>query len=544
MVVSRLRPLVWTLPLACCLSSLACDSDRRKVLHPTTDNYATINLFGFEESQLHHIHNTVELHRNLFLVRYDSNSPDQVEWVNCPVSADYVYRKANGRRIENIYVRNFAELKARIPVNFARFEGHLRGGSGLEFNYVTIGSYELVGQFKIPANDPDCARATHYVVTLSVGAFSYGESKGIEGGVSGQAAGTGVGVGVTGGRESGKTTSVGDLQACMDDGTAFADCFTPLQVMMVPLARRDWEDGVVVATGAGDREAPTQTENETPPVTSLALTVDAERWWPGSFMALVLEQVLVVASRIDETTEYGYDDQASTVVAGYLRPDKPQLLTRSFEAGKSYAVFATGATDEADLDIVVVSPTGEIVTADREPDENPMVVFVPPETGIYQVHLSLAGREEEFGAMVVMREGGIQIRPDILQPAFQSMLDNATGASMAVAENGFANGLAFHENDWALNATILYPGEVIRQTNLRIDSISVFSAVAHDPTFNIDLEVKNNNTGAVVSDVEPDGNPLVLIDSPEPGSFYEMAVTYPTGNGPTLATSLVLKLSE
>jgi hypothetical protein len=511
-------------------------------MSPAQDNYPTINLFGFEESQLHHIHNTVELHRNLFLVRYDAERPDQIEWVNCPVAADYVYRKANGRRIENIYVRNFAELKARIPVNFARFEGQLRGGSGLEFNYVTIGSYELVGQFKIPADDPDCARATHYVVTLSVGAFTYGESKGIEGGVSAEAAGTGIGGGVSGGRETGKMTSVGDLQACMDDGTAFTDCFTPLQVMMIPLAKRDWDNGtVVVATDASGDPPPA---SDAPPVTSLALTVDAERWWPGSFMAQVLQQILVVAARIDETTDFGYDDQASTVVAGYLKPDKPQLLTRSFEAGKSYAVFATGATDTGDLDITVIDPNGEVVTADREPDENPMVVFTPAETGVYQVALSLAGREEEFGAMVVMVEGGIQIRPDILQPAFQSLLDNATGASVAVAENGFANGLAFHENDWALNSTILYPGEVIRQTNLRIDQVSVFSAVAHDPTFNIDLQVTDQNSGATVSDVEPDGNPLVLVDSPDPNSRYEMAVTYGQGNGPTLATSLVLKLSD
>ena len=222
-------------------------------MSPANGNHPTINLFGFEESELHHIHNTVELHRNLFLVRYDPNTPDQIEWVNCPVSADYVYRKANGRRVENIFVRNFAELKAKVPVNFARFEGFVRGGTGLEFSYVTIGSYELVGQFKIPADDPDCARATHYVVTLSVGAFSYGESKGVEGGVAADVAGTGAGVGISGGRESGKTTSVGDLQACMNDGTAFADCFTPLQVMMIPLAQRDWDSGVVVAADVGDR---------------------------------------------------------------------------------------------------------------------------------------------------------------------------------------------------------------------------------------------------------------------------------------------------
>lgn len=524
------------------LASTGCDHDR-KVMSPAQDNYPTINLFGFEESQLHHIHNTVELHRNLFLVRYDANTPEQIEWVNCPVSADYVYRKANGRRIENIFVRNFAELKARVPVNFARFEGHLRGGSGLEFNYVTIGSYELVGQFKIPANDPDCARATHYVVTLSVGAFSYGESRGVEGGVSGEAAGTGVGAGVSAGRETAKTTSVGDLQACMDDGTAFADCFTPLQVMMIPLAGRDWEAGETVVVAADARETPI-VEEEAPPVTSLALTVDAERWWPGSFMAVVLEQILVVASRIDETTEYGYDDQASTLVAGYLQPGKPQLLTRSFEAGQRYVVFATGATDEGDLDIVIANDKSELLAADVEPDENPMVEFTPTETGMYQVQLSLAGREEEFGAMVVMREGGIKIRPDILQPAFQSLLDNATGASQAVTENGFPNGLAFHENDWALTSTILYPGETIRMTNLVLQQVSVFLAVAHDPTYNIDLQVMNNISGEAIADTEADGNPLVLINEPDPSSRYDSTISYSEGNGPTLATSLVLKLSE
>ncbi len=541
MVLSRFRPLSWSLPLVCTLLSSGCDHDR-KVMSPAQDNHPTINLFGFEESQLHHIHNTVELHRNLFLVRYDPAAPEQIEWVNCPVTADYVYRKANGRRIENIFVRNFAELKARVPVNFARFEGFVRGGSGLEFNYVTIGSYELVGQFKIPADDPDCARATHYVVTLSVGAFSYGESKGVEGGVSGEAKGTGVGVGVTGGRETGKTTSVGDLQACMSDGTAFADCFTPLQVMMVPLAQRDWGgEAVVVAADVGNREAPP--EDEAPPVTSLALSIDAEVWAIGSYMALALEQVLVFASRIDQTTEFGYDDQAPTVVAGYVTPSKPKVLTRTFEAGQNYVVFATGATDVADLDIALVGPNGEEVTADREVDENPMVGFTPTETGLHQITLTMAAGEADIAAMVVMRDQGFKIQPEILQPAFQTMLDRGAATSVVVAEGGLGSGLIFHENDWALTATVLNPGEVIRQTALQIETASVFMAVAHDPTMNIDLAVTDANTGAAVSDTAPDANPLVVIEAPDPESRYELAIGYPEGNGPTLATALILQLS-
>lgn len=509
-------------------------------MSPAQDNHPTISLFGFEESQLHHIHNTVELHRNLFLVRYDPATPDEIEWVNCPVSADYVYRKANGRRIESVFVKNHAELKAKVPVKAARFEGFLRGSNGLQFDYVTIGSYELVGQFKIPADDPDCARATHYVVTLSVGAFAYGESKGIEGGIEGKATGTEVGVGVSGGREQGKVTSVGDLQACMNDGTAFTDCFTPLQVMMVPLAKRDWEGGEVVVAAVSDNPPP---PDEAPPVTSLALSVDPNQWGPGSYMAMALQQVLVVASRIDETTEFGYDDKAGTVVAGFLKPDRPQALNRVFEAGQNYIVFATGATDIADLDIRVTSPSGELLTADVENDENPMVGFVPPETGMYSISLTMAAGQEEFAAMVVMREGGIKIRPDILQPAFQTLLDNATNASNKIVENGWGRGLIFYENDWALTSTILYPGETIRQTNLGLDQITVFQAVAHDPTMNIDMLVTNTG-GYQAADVEADANPLVLVDSPDPSNRYESTIAYPEGNGPTLATGLITTLAQ
>jgi hypothetical protein len=533
----------WFLPLACLLLVAGCER-KSKIMSPASSNHPTISLFGFEESQLHHIHNTVELHRNLFLVRYDPDQPDNLEWVNCPVPAEYVYRKANGRRVESTYVKNYAELKAKVPVNAARFEGFVRGGTGLQFDYVTIGSYELVGGFKIPADDPDCKRATHYVVTLSVGAFAYGESKGIEGGLAAEVAGTGAGGGITGGRESGKVTSVGDIEACMDDGTAFTDCFTPLQVMMVPLAQRDWDgQEVVVAEVMPDRPEPTPQEQEQAPMTSLALAVDPEQWGPGYYMAMALQQVLVVASRINDTTNFGYDDKAGTVVAGYLKPERPQALRRVFEAGQSYVVFATGATDQADLDIIVMSPSGELLAADVENDENPIVTFVAPETGQYEINLQMAAGEEEFGAMVVMRDGGIKIRPDILQPAFQTMLDNTKNANLKVIEAGWGNGLIFYENDWSLTSTILYPGESIRQNNLVLDQITVFSAVAHDPNMNIDLIVSNTN-GFQVSDFEPDANPLLLVDTPDPSARYDAAISYGTGTDPVLATGMITTLSQ
>src|SRR5690242_20201067 len=89
-----------------CLAVLG-GCDKNKVLVLVADNHPTISLFGFEESELHHIHNTVELHRNIFLVRYDPERPDALEWINCPIPATYQYQQARGRRVESMYIKSF-----------------------------------------------------------------------------------------------------------------------------------------------------------------------------------------------------------------------------------------------------------------------------------------------------------------------------------------------------------------------------------------------------------------------------------------------------
>jgi hypothetical protein len=501
----------------------------------------TINLFGFEESQLHHIHNTVELHRNILLVHYDPKSPDRLEWVNCPISATYAYQKSAGRRVESMYVSSFAELQARVPVNYARFEAYVKGGKTLEFNYVTIGSYELLGDFRIPKDDPDCARATHYVTTASVGAFTFGEEMSVEGGIKGNVAGTNVGGGVAGGRASGKMTAVGDLQACMDDGTAAMECFTPLQLMMMPLANRHWADGTPETAEYAQH---TGTDTGTTATQDLALRIDEAVWRPGSFMAAALERLLIVASRVNLTTNFGFDDQGSTVVAGLLRQGRPQYFVRPLEAGKVYAVFAAGST-EANIDLHVYDSAGNLVALDTELDGNPAVSFKPTVTDNYRFELSVVNQAEEFGALVVMTEGGLRVDAPILQSVFQRLLDSGAAASRKVQEMGFPNGLIFHENDWAVQGVILYPGEAIRNTNITLDANSaVFAAVSHEETFNIDLEITDVSSGQMWTDFEPDGTPLVLVDQPNPNSRYDLRVIYGAGESPTLATSLILKLSN
>jgi hypothetical protein len=531
------------------LAISGCEKRKKEAKHPgaevTHNNHPTINLFGFEESQLHHIHNTVELHRNIFLVHYDPMQPGKLEWVNCPISANYTYRKSAGRRVESMYIRSFADLQARVPVNFARFEAYVKGGKALEFNYVTIGSYELLSDFQIPKDDPDCARATHYVTTLSVGAFNFAEERSVEGGISANVAGTGAGGGVAGGRGSGESTSMGDLSACMDDGTAALDCFTPLQVLMIPLASRHWEgNGPAVADAHTSSASNPGDTSPTTANTDLSLVIHEDAWRPGSFMAAALERLLIVASRVNMTTDFGFDDQGSTVVAGFLRQGKPQTLRRTLEAGKNYAIVGAGST-EANIDIAIYDSQGRMVAQDAELDSNPTLVFKPPTTDNYAVELSVVNQAEEFGALVVMTEGGLRIEAPILQSVFQRLLNAGEFASGKVQELGFQNGLIFHENDWAVQGTVLYPGEAIRQRGISLAANSaVFAAVAHADEYNIDLEVIDTVAGNSWSDTEPDSNPVVIVDQPDPNSSYDFRVMYGEGEGATLATSLILKLSD
>jgi len=514
---------------------------------PVASNNPTVNLFGFEESQLHHIQNTVELHHNVFLVRYDPAKPRMIEWVNCPVEANYSYQKSNGRRVESMYVRSRAELEASVPVSAARFEAYVKGGKALEFNYVTIGSYELMSDFRIPKNDPDCARATHYVVTLSLGAFAFSEEGSVEGGVRASAKGTGAGVAASGSRGKGEMTAVGDLESCMDDGKAATQCFSPLQLLMRPIASRHWGDDAAVEADRQDRE---RRERETPPEKvdegsyDLALSVDENEWRPGSFMAKALERLLLTAARLNNNTDYGFDDKDNTVLAGFVTKDHPQTITRPFEPGRSYAVFAAGAT-ESNVDLRVYDSSGQLVAADEAGDGEPAVVFKPTSTDPYRIELSLVDASEEFGALAVMVDGGVRIPTPILQKGFQRLLNAGTHAAKKTHETGSAGGLVFHEQGWSLQGVVLYGNEGIRRMVRALGpEPAVFSAVSHDESINIDLEVIEMTTEKTWADKEPDGNPLVLVEEPREAATYEMRILYgaPEDAPPALATALVLEM--
>jgi hypothetical protein len=342
-------------------------------------------------------------------------------------------------------------------------------------------------------------------------------------------------------------TSVGDLDACMDDGKAATQCFSPLQLLMRPIANRHWDEAAAVEAARQERERQAQ---QTPPEQAnegshdLALRIDEDTWRPGSFMAIALERLLLTAARLNNNTDYGFDDKDNTVLAGFVTKERPQTITRVFEPGRPYAIFAAGATD-SNVDLHVYDANGQLVVADEAGDGQPAVVFEPKSKDPYRIELSVVNQAEEFGALAVMVDGGVRIPSPILQKGFQRLLDSGAHAAGKVKEMGHEAGVVFHENGWSVQGVVLYANEAIRRSGIALDPASaIFSAVSHDPTFNIDLEVIEKSTGQTWEDKEPDGNPLVLVDAPRSDTTYDMRVLYgaPEGSEPTLATALVLKL--
>lgn len=516
----------------------------------TKTNHVSINLFGFEESQLHDIATTTETNGSLFLVAYDPRHPNELEWINCPLEVSYDYYEANSRIEESLDIRNEGELELALPLSAKRFRAYVGGDSSLVFRYITVGSYQVARPetIRIPAKDPDCKRATHYVSTLSVGAFELQKNRSAksEAGVDA----TVVDVKASGGTERQSQTLLGDLEACRQSEQK--GCRTPLQIMIKPLAKRQYDaDAKVMGT---DGKQPWPAEDNIPPVPGeemdeLAvdhapipeeyhLTVDEAVWRPGHYMAMALEKVLGSVLEVNRAMPYGLDGDASAIVGGYITAGADIRLDRGLRGGTSYIILGTGAV-QADIDLLVFDGEGNVVAKDTSTDDVPIVEFTPSTAGSFSIRL--VSPAENFGAIAVMQKDGYNVPPKLLHEVFQGLLDRGAHANQLVATDG-GTGASFNEGNLSLHGTILNPGEGIRQSNIPLASTgAIFIAVGNTQNIDLNMEV-SSPSGVIGEDTETDGVPVVIVPQPEPGVPHSFVLQYVKGDQPTLGTSLILRI--
>ncbi|HET7545741.1 MAG TPA: OmpA family protein [Polyangiaceae bacterium] len=137
---------------------------------------------------------------------------------------------ANQRKVAH----NAGELFAQLPVGAAALGAGIKGGRVLRTDYILAGQYALPPDASFRASDlkgVDCARATHVVSAIYVGAFilGVGESRQMDA----KSTLFGIGAGASSSADVDVLSTEGDAEACavaQREGTENYRCAVPLRI--------------------------------------------------------------------------------------------------------------------------------------------------------------------------------------------------------------------------------------------------------------------------------------------------------------------------
>jgi hypothetical protein len=178
-------------------------------------------------------------HRGVVAVRYEAKGCNvELELLSqCIGTAKYEFSpySANDHKVAH----NESELYASLPVGAARLSGKVKGTRALRTDYMLAGQYALPPDAMFKRTDlhgSDCARATHVVSALYVGAFAMaaGEQRAMDG----RASLFGLSAGGSSGADVEVIGDEGNSEACkasQKDGKESEQCGVPLRVGLAPL---------------------------------------------------------------------------------------------------------------------------------------------------------------------------------------------------------------------------------------------------------------------------------------------------------------------
>lgn len=155
----------------------------------------------------------------------------------CQVRGSYRWMRTTPST-DTLDIRSEDELFAKLPLGAFRLESELAQSGRLEVRTTVSGQLMLEGASVADVPDyGECARVTHLVSAVSLGAFQLSSGGALSAGASAGAAGVGLG----GGTESSETVlrEAGDPATCSlaTDEQPDIGCSSPIQAFLVPLPR-------------------------------------------------------------------------------------------------------------------------------------------------------------------------------------------------------------------------------------------------------------------------------------------------------------------
>ncbi len=358
-------------------------------------NRVSFRLFGYSPSEIRHMRSSLNFHGKVFLAKYDPVNPDQVYWIDCPTEATYRYVPADNT-VEELYIENASDLRTKLPLSVASFSTYLSQGKRLRVRFATAGSFELLNDFSI-SDEGTCGEATHFVQTISVGAYSVSELTDQGGGAEVSTGGPSVGA-----RHSDMShhnVGMGNLDAC---ATATTDappknCQMPLEILMVPIASQRVRKPAPTPRGDDPAPSPTvmpqPTRADGPPPVPGAPGVTHESCFVG--INLTRDAQVDLASITQRCgAPLGLVPVGGPIVETLAAGQPMHEYGVDVEAGACYRIFAVGGRGVEDLDTGLKDPAGAWVSKDILDDAfpilNPNGPFCVKQGGRHKLLVSVA----------------------------------------------------------------------------------------------------------------------------------------------------------
>jgi hypothetical protein len=340
----------------------------------------------------------------VFLARIDPQRPDNVEWINCPMSARYTYESGD-LNVQDLYIENNTDLQSKLPLSVASFSGYLSEGKRLRVRFASAGSFQLAADPSV-TSEGECGRATHYASTISVGAYTVSQLTGSEGGGEVSVSH----IGSTSGSADSTTrqdNQMGDLRACgaatNDPSAPPKGCQMPLEIMFLPIGRRT--ETPPPRPDNNNNAAPSPTNLPSPAEPPRAARPSANHANCSTGLRLSGDPVRDLKIITDACGEPLGLTAMGSPVQGSQKANQPMdEYPVNLVEGACYRIFATATPSVQDLDTGLRGPDGEWVAKDTLDDNYPILKpdgpFCVEKTGTYSLKVSVARGEGSYAVQV------------------------------------------------------------------------------------------------------------------------------------------------
>jgi hypothetical protein len=157
----------------------------------------------------------------------------------CKIPGSYAWKKTT-LSTDSTDIRDEDDLYAKLPLGAVTLSGQLKTSGSLHVQTTVSGQMQLVGTVGDATSGAECARATHLVTALSVGAFKLEAGGDVSAGGGAEVHGlNGLGVHGSGKESKSVLRAAGDPSSCerstRDEPSS--ECRSPIQIFLTPIRR-------------------------------------------------------------------------------------------------------------------------------------------------------------------------------------------------------------------------------------------------------------------------------------------------------------------